>query len=389
MKQIKYLEIYIILSIYVFIELFLYKIIPREFSLLINPIFLLFTSIYLFIKTNNNHGRFIKNNEYIKKMLIVILIYIIIYIYMGFIFGFVKSPYSHNIITILKNIWQFIIPIVLIEYIRSSIVNSNNKNKLFIIIITLILFLIEINISNILNNLQDREEGFKYLSSVFIPLFAYNILYTYLSLKGSYKLVLIYRIIYELMFLISPVYPNLDWFATGIMDILMPTIIYIVFKYDFEKRNRNLNRIRLKKQRPIVYIPLIILIITFAAFMLGLFKYEPVAIVSNSMNPVFYRGDVVILRKVDKKILKNMENYTIIVYRIDNQQIVHRVVDIIEKDNKKYFKTKGDANNTEDLELVSEEQVVGIYQFSLKYIGYPSVWLNEFFKNQTPKVEIK
>ncbi len=50
----------------------------------------------------------------------------------------------------------------------------------------------------------------------------------------------------------------------------------------------------------------------------------------------FYRVNVVILRKVNKKFLKNMENYTIIIYRIGNESIVHRIIEITEE-NKKVF----------------------------------------------------
>lgn len=198
-----------------------------------------------------------------------------------------------------------------------------------------------------------------------------------------------YRVIFETILLLTPIYPNLDWFATGIIGILVPLIIYLLYKYDYDKRKRDISRRNLKKQNPISYIPLIILIIIFASFMLVFFKYSPIAIISNSMNPVFYRGDVVALRKADEKTLKNMKKYTIIVYRIGNQHIVHRVIDIKEVNGEIFYQTKGDANNTPDADLVSTDQVIGIYQFSIKYIGYPSVWLSEYFNNAKPKVEIK
>lgn len=389
MKKVRYLNIFIILTIYILISIFLERLIPRVFNLGINPLFLIFISAYLYIKTNNNHGRFIKNKEYIKKMIIISLIYVILYVYLGFIFGFVRSPYSHNILTIFKNIWQIIIPIVAIEYTRSALVNNNFKNKFYIIISILMFFALELGINSLMNNITEREAAFKYISSIFMPLLFSEVIYTYLSVKGSYKLVLMYRLIIEFMFLLSPIYPDLDWFLTGILGILIPVIIYIVFKYDFDKKKRDTSRIRQKKQNPVIYVPIILLIITFVSFMAGLFIYEPIAIISNSMHPVFNRGDVVVLRKVDKNELKKIDKYTIIVYSIDSQQIVHRVIDKKFENGKLVFQTMGDANNAPDSRLVNEEQVIGVYQFSIKYIGYPSVWLSEFFKNEEAKVEIK
>lgn len=83
-------------------------------------------------------------------------------------------------------------------------------------------------------------------------------------------------------------------------------IFYVLFKYDFKSKNRVF--VRAKKSNSIAYIIIIPLVVIFASFMLGLFKYQPVAIVSNSMNPIFYRGDVVILCKVDKKSIKKLKN---------------------------------------------------------------------------------
>ena len=107
-------------------------------------------------------------------------------------------------------------------------------------------------------------------------------------------------------------------------------------------------------------------------FMLGLFSYQSIAILSNSMNPTFRRGDVVIYKK-EKEILPG----DIIVFKYENQIIVHRVVSI----NENYI-TKGDANNDIDYIKIEKEDIKGVYQFHIKYLGYPSIWLNEFFTKE-------
>lgn len=389
MKSIRYFKIYIILFVYLLLSLILDKITPSIFNLGVNPVFLSLLALYLYKETNNNHGRFVKNINYIKKMLIFSLFYIIAYLLLGFIFGFASSPYSHNFITIIKNLWQIIVPIVGIEYIRSVLVNKNSKNKTSIILATILFILLEINLNIFFRSITTLETAFKYISSRVLPLIFSQMIYSYLSLKGSYKLVLIYRLLIELMYLLTPIYPDLDWFLSGIVGILIPVIIYVLFRYDYDKKERSLSRIRLKKQNPVIYIPTLTIIIIFVSFMAGLFKYEPIAIVSNSMNPIFYRGDVVVFEKLDVNELKNLTKNNIIVYGIDNQYVVHRIIDINQEGEKLFFKTKGDANNSPDLNLVSEEQVIGVYKFSIKYIGYPSVWLNEIFNNQQAKVEIK
>lgn len=353
------------------------------------PIILFALSIYIHFSNGDNHGRFPKNKEYIKKMIIIMLSYIIIYLLLGLILGFVKSPYSHSFLSILKNIYKIIIPIIFIEYIRSFIVNNNKNSKINTIIFTIILFLIELNLSTFIKNINISEEAFKYISQTVIPLLFTQVLCTYLCIKGSFKLSLSYRIVLELLILLSPILPDIDWFGSGIIGVIFPVIIYLLFKYDYQKKDRRISNRNLKKQNPVIYIPLFIILIIFSAFMIGLFKYEPIAIVSNSMDPVFNRGDVVILRKVNSEDLKKLKKYDIIIYSIDKQLVAHRITNIKNDKNELYFKTKGDANISPDLKWVSEEQVVGMYKFHIKYIGYPSVWLNDIFKKTKPKVEIK
>ena len=123
--------------------------------------------------------------------------------------------------------------------------------------------------------------------------------------------------------------------------------------------------------------------------MAGIFKYAPIAMLSNSMTPVYYKGDVLVYRKVTKEELKNIKKYNIIIYSKEGQYIAHRVMNIYQKNEKYYFITKGDANLQDDLDPVEEEQVIGLYKFHIKYIGYPSVWLNRFFRYEDAKVEIK
>ena len=116
--------------------------------------------------------------------------------------------------------------------------------------------------------------------------------------------------------------------------------------------------------------------------MVGIFRYEPISILSSSMTPVFSRGDVVIFEKISDTELEQLPKNTIIIYQIGNQNIAHRIVDKIKSENTVLYKTKGDSNNVEDMELVRVEQIKGVYKFHIKYIGFPSVWLHEYFKQE-------
>lgn len=390
MKRVKFNIFHLVILIYLIFSIFINKLIDlKTYNLIINPIFWLIISISIYIRTGNAHGRFSKLNENEKTILITTLFYLIINFMSGLIFGYTSNPYSNKVIPFLTNFWQIVIVIMGIEYTRSYVINENKNNKLFVILFTIIFILLEINFSKLFSSINDREELFKYVSSTLLPLIFGNILYTYLTIKGSYKLVYIYRVIVEVTFLIVPILPNFDWFMIGIRGIIVPAIIYLVLKYTSNYKSVRTRSNGRKKQNPLIYVPVFSIILIFVLFMAGIFIYEPIAVLSNSMNPVFYRGDVVIYRKVDNNKLKNIKKYNIIIYSKDGQAVVHRVVDKYIKDGETYFITKGDANISNDLNPVSESQVIGVYQLSIKYIGYPSVWLNQIFNYEKPNVEIK
>lgn len=390
MRNIRFNFIHVILVIYLLFSIFVSDLIDSKiYNLVINPIFWIIMTIYLFFYSGDHHGRFSRIDENAKTMFIITLFYIIINLLSGLIFGFSRNPYSNELIPFLKNFLQIVVVIFGIEYTRSYVINENRNSKLFVVLFTIIFILFEINFPLLISNLSNNESLFKYVSSVILPLIFGNILYTYLTLKGSYKIVCVYRIIVETVFLLVPILPSFDWFMLGIRGIIVPAIIYIVFKYTAGYKSIRSRRGGRKKQNPVIYVPLFTIIIVFVLFMAGVFVYEPIAVVSNSMTPVFYRGDVVIYRKVDKKKLKNIKKYTIIVYSKEGQAIVHRIVEKYTKNGETFFITRGDANNSNDAVPVSEEQVIGTYETSIKYIGYPSVWLNEIFKDEEAKVEIK
>lgn len=389
MKKIRYNYVQLILVLYLLFScLIAPKLNSNLFNFYINPITLIVIMIISYSYTENSHGRFENLKENMKSVLIATLFYIILYFLGGLIFGYARSIYSHSIISIIKNIWQIIVPIITIEYTRSAIINENRKNYLFVFIFTLIFILLEINYYRFFNTIGNREEFFKYASSFLLPLVFGNILYTYLTIKGSYKLVLIYRVIFETILLLVPIFPAYDWFLTGIVGILTPGVIYLFLRIEKGRRTRREGRKR-KKESALGYIPIIIILIIFVCFMSGIFKYEPIAILSNSMNPLFYKGDVVVYSKHTDKELKNIKKNTIIVYNKEHQMIVHRVIRKYKKDGIVYYITKGDANMTQDVDPVRYDDVMGTYNFHIKYIGYPSVMLNRYFKHEDAKVETK
>jgi signal peptidase len=96
------------------------------------------------------------------------------------------------------------------------------------------------------------------------------------------------------------------------------------------------------------------------------------SVVSDSMEPVLHRGDMLIITG------GNYNVRDIVIYY--NQQldkvIVHRIIE--ETDDG--FIIKGDNNAVPDSGIVSREHVLGEVRLAIPVLGYPRLWLYEIEK---------
>ena len=379
MRYFKNKELLIIITIYTFASFFLLKYDDVFYINAINPIFWADILIYLILDIKNSLIRFRVNKRYLIYMSIIAFVQICIYVYLGFILGFSKNPYNIEILSVLKNTIIQIFPIVSIEMARYIIISRNKNNKLVLVFTTILLILVQIRYNTLIDLYLNKEEIFEYICSNILPLISSGILCTYLILKGGYLFTLIYRISSVLPILIFPILPDLDWFITGSIGILSPIIVYVIFKYsekrDIRERKRN-------AYTKLSYSLTFAFCITLICFMTGMFKYEPISILSNSMNPTYSRGDVIIFKKLNEDELMNIQKCQIIVYAVGEKNIAHRVVNVIRQNEKVQYQTKGDSNNVPDMNLVETEQIQGVYVFHIKYLGFPSIWLYDYFNGK-------
>lgn len=375
MKNSKQKKIVFILIGYLFITIYFSIKNVTFYRNIINPFFWGLCFTYFLWNQKNTYIRFYRKGKQIINMVIICSIYLVFYFYLGFLFGFSKSPYRHDILFLLKNIIIEILPVISIEMIRGMLVMKIRKNKTQYVCNILLFILLELNYYTILSLWSNKEELFQYTCSIILPLVACNLVCTYLSCQYSFLLSIIYRSLKKIAIILLPILPNINWFACGCIDLIFPTLVYVFYEYHFMKERKK------AKKKPKSFL-LFLLCISFVCFMLGIFPYEPIAILSNSMTPTFSRGDVLIFKKLKEEELTEIERNTIIVYQIGNQNVAHRIINKVEKNKETFYQTKGDKNNVEDRNLVGTNQIKGVYVFSIKYAGFPSVWLYEYFHKE-------
>jgi signal peptidase len=100
--------------------------------------------------------------------------------------------------------------------------------------------------------------------------------------------------------------------------------------------------------------------------------YKPFIVLSGSMQPEFYAGDIALVKEVDVNTLKAQD---IIAFKKDGSVITHRIMEIAKLDGIHKFVTKGDSNNVDDGIGVTDEMVEGKYLFHISKIGNTAMFM--------------
>lgn len=112
-----------------------------------------------------------------------------------------------------------------------------------------------------------------------------------------------------------------------------------------------------------------------------------VVVLSGSMEPAFYRGDLLLLTNYENEPIRAGE---IVVFKIEGRDIpiVHRAIKVHEtEDGTVKFLTKGDNNSVDDRGLynpgqlwVRRKEVVGRARGFLPYVGIVTILMNDYPK---------
>lgn len=328
-----------------------------------------------------------KSNELKKTTitteLILLFGFFIFYYGSGLIFGFLKTGYALNLKSVFDNIIPPIFMIIGVEVFRYVIINANNDDKLLKKIVLFIICLFEVVIAVSTYKANNYEDLFKIITLIIIPVITRNIAMNYTTGYIGIKPNLIFRFATELYIYLVPIVPDLGEYFDAMINIGLPVVFYVLsyriiddhingIEYDFKKNI-------LRKTD----IPMIIFIVVLTCVISGNFRYHLIGIGSGSMSPKIEKGDAVLLNK--KKIKGKIEKGEIVAYRKSGKIIVHRVVEVINEKGTYYYKTKGDANNSNDSGLLTNKDIVGVVMFKIKYIGYPSIFLSETFQKPVNK----
>lgn len=303
----------------------------------------------------------------------------------GMIEGFGKSPYSHSLRGILSNLAFVGVALVGREFIRTYLINTYGKrnSSLMIGLVIILMTLTEINVFK-LADLKTFQSVAIFFAEQLLPTLSENILATYLVGYGGAGASIIYLGMGEAFEWLSPILPNLDWLAKGVIGMAVPLVCLMIVSSHYLKLTKQVKVYKVKEESLWQWGPTVLVSILLIWFTVGVFPVYPSAIATGSMQPMIDPGDVVLVKKAQSmEDLRALQIGDVIQFKRGDILINHRIVDILEQeDGLSLYQTKGDNNSVIDSELVKMEDVKGTIVGVIPKIGWPTL----IFKSDNPEI---
>ena len=272
-----------------------------------------------------------------------------------------------------------ILIVILTELIRYITMQAPKGSKRFSRIINISLFiifvLIDVCISQKVLNTSSFTTFYEFFALTFCASVTKNVFLMWLTYKYGYIPCIIYRVMIDLYVYFLPVVPKANMLLQAVLFMLMPFILYkIIDSVVKERALPKANDIAKKRIDRLESVFLIIIFAILASLVSREFKYSMIGVGSGSMTGTINKGDAIIYEKYDGRYLNEGE---IIVFKIENTMIVHRIHKRFLANDTYYYMTKGDYNENVDNWVVEPDMILGVVKQRVLWIAWPSVWISE------------
>jgi signal peptidase I len=99
-------------------------------------------------------------------------------------------------------------------------------------------------------------------------------------------------------------------------------------------------------------------------------NYKILVVTSGSMEPDIKTGSLAVIKPSNEYSVGDIISFSRANSSEKKDLTTHRITEIVEDEGEIYYRTKGDANEAEDRNLISKDQIVGRYYFSIALLGY-------------------
>lgn len=312
-------------------------------------------------------------------MILISVLYLVLLYLTGFKFGFYQVNYTLNATLWLKVIIPTFAIIISSEIIRFIIRSQNNKFADFICYLSCVFA--ELLIFTSIKDVSSFNKFMDLVGLYLFPALIGNLVFHYLSKRFGILPNSIYRVITTMYIYFIPYTPSIPDSLVAIINLFIPIVIYFFISILFEKKQRKPIKRKNKFAKFVstaVSVCIIFVMIGIVMLISNQFRFGALVIATESMTGEINKGDMVVYESYTDQ---NIREGQVIVFKKDKVLVVHRVIDIeIIGDETRYY-TKGDANISPDYGYIVDADIVGLTDFKIAYIGYPTLWLRELIPN--------
>lgn len=213
-----------------------------------------------------------------------------------------------------------------------------------------------------------------------IPGVFYNLFYNYITVRYGFWPNIVFRALTVWVFYLIPYGSAISDSLLALFNLFLPLVMYLFIDALYERKKRyalgNQSRVRRIASRTLTIIAVIIMIGT-VMLISNHFYYGALVIATESMTGELNKGDVAIFERYEDQFLKEGQ---VVVFEQNGSMVVHRIADIkIINENTRYY-TKGDVNDANDAGWRTEDDIIGLVNYKVPYIGFPTLWLRSLFK---------
>ena len=305
-------------------------------------------------------------------MAIIAALVVMIFYFTGLKFGFYKTIYGLRVDVILKYVLPIVVVIVATEITRSIICM---QESLLASVVSYFAFIVaEVLIHYSLSQIFNFDRFMDVIGMVLLPAVISNLLYHYLAKRYGAVPNILYRLITTLYVYIIPYQSRIPDSMVSFARLLLPIAIFLFVDYLYEKKKRYALS---KKGKLSAVLSVIAVVIMTALIMLvsNSFQFGAYVIATESMTGELDKGDIAIYEEYDDQTIVEGQ---VIVFERNGNQVIHRVVEIENINGQNRYYTKGDANDDRDAGYVTKNEISGIVELKVPYLGYPTIWLRQF-----------
>lgn len=370
------LRLYIIeitLIIFLLLAMIFNKIITRQVISVILLVYMIIT--VKFIKTDKIQT--ISSKKLTLLFVAFGAIYVSTLYLLGIFFGFYSSTVKLTLWSIINYIVPYIVIIISSEYIRKTILLK--ESKVSKILITIALAILDTLLYTNIFSLSTIKDYFTVIVFVIFSSIANNILYNYIIVKHrNVQAIILYRIITTLYMYIIPITPDIHIFFDTVIRLVVPYVIFLVLELAFEKKTIKILSTKQKIVQTIITLILVAIVTIVIMLVSCKFKYGLVVIGSGSMTGTINKGDIIFFEKYNNR--DEIKTGEVVIFKSEELQIVHRVIDQRVLGEETRYYTKGDANLQEDDGYREKKDIIGLVKGKIPFIGYLTLWINDMVK---------